>query len=115
MTHDLLNGKLGVINVGLEMFADSVKRSGASLAHLDWRPAGDGDPKLAWRLAQLTGDAGDTRDTGSRIDRANEEATARMLSDRPVLIDVSLRADAIWPQLWAGGRRTLTHAGAPIP
>lgn len=115
MTQNLLDGIPGVINIGLEMFAGSVRRSGAPLAHLDWRPAGDGDPKLAWTLALLTGDASDAQAAGSRVDRANDEATARMLAARPVLIDVSLRADAVWPQLWAGGRRMLTHAGAPIP
>lgn len=115
MKHDLLHDRLGVVNVGLEMFTSSVAQAGAPLVHLDWRPAGDGDPKLAWALAQLTGDTDDPDAFGSRIDRANDEATGRMLAARPVLIDVSLRADAIWPELWANGRKTLTHAGAPIP
>ena len=115
MKHDLLHDTLAVVNVGLEMFTSSVAQAGAPLVHLDWRPAGDGDPKLAWTLAQLTGDADDPDAIGSRIDRANDAATNRMLAARPVLIDVSLRADAIWPELWANGRKTLTHAGAPIP
>lgn len=115
MTPDLLHDRLGVVNVGLEMFVESVARSGVPVAQLDWRPPGDGEPALAWTLAQLTGDPDDPDAAGSRIDRANGEATGRMLAARPVLVDVALRADAIWPDLWADGRRTLTHAGAPIP
>jgi len=38
-----------------------------------------------------------------------------MLAARPLLVDVAMRADEIWPELWANGRKTLTHAGAPIP
>jgi hypothetical protein len=114
VTADLLHEPLGVVNVGLEMFVDSVARSGAPIAQLDWRPPGDADPRLAWALAQLAGDADDPDSIGSRIDRANDAATERMLAARPVLVDVALRADEVWPELWAGGKRTLTHAGAPI-
>ena len=115
MKNDLLHEPLGVVNVGLEMFVDSVARSGVPIAQVDWRPPGDGDPKLAWTLAQLAGDAEDPQAIGSRIDRANQAATGRMLAARPVLVDVALRAEEVWPELWFGGRRTLTHAGAPIP
>lgn len=115
MRNDLLHDRLGVVNVGLEMFTESVARAGAPLAHLDWRPAGDGDAQLAWVLAQLAGDADDPESPGTRVDRANQAATERMLAARPVLVDVALRADEIWPELWANGKRTLTHAGAPIP
>jgi hypothetical protein len=112
---DLLHEPLGVVNVGLEMFTDSVERAGASIVRLDWRPPGDGDPKLAWMLAQLAADADDPAAVGSRIDRANQAAIERMLAARPLLVDVAMRADGIWPELWANGRKTLTHAGAPIP
>ena len=54
---DLLHDALGVVNVGLEIFADSVTQAGVPLAQIDWRPPGDGDPKLAWVLARLAGDA----------------------------------------------------------
>jgi hypothetical protein len=111
----LLHGRLAVLNVGPEVFAESVRAGGAPVAQVEWRPAGDGDPKLAWRLAQLTGDPDDRDAPGSRVDRANQAAVERMLAARAVLVDVALRADEVWPQLWANGKRTLTHAGAPIP
>jgi hypothetical protein len=115
MKGDLLHDPLAVLNVGPEMFAESVRVAGAPVAQVEWRPPGDGEPRLAWRLAQLAGDPDDPESPGSRIDRANRTAVERMLAARAVLVDVALRADAIWPQLWANGGRTLTHAGAPIP
>jgi hypothetical protein len=113
MKHDLLAGKPSVLNVGLDMFVGSVRDAGAAISHLDWRPAGDGDARLAWALAQLAGDADDPEAPGSKVDAANETATQRMLSAQPMLVDV-VRAAEAWPQLWADGRKTLTHAGAPV-
>jgi hypothetical protein len=80
MKHDLLHGKLSVVNVGLDLFTPSLTLANVPFAHLDWRPPGDGDPKLAWALAQLTGDPDDPDAAGSLIDCANDEATGRMLA-----------------------------------
>src|SRR5262245_37797989 len=112
---DLLHDPLGVVNVGLEMFVPSIERGGAPVVNLDWRPAGDGDPRLAWMLAELTGDPTDPNAPGSRVDAANNVAVQRMLAARAVLVDVALRADQVWPELRVNGKKTLTHAGAPIP
>ncbi len=106
MPGEPLTRKPTILNVGLEMLAAGPRAAGAAVTHLDWRPPGDGNPALARALAQLAGDA--------RTDAANEAAVARMLAARPRLVDVALRADEIWPQLWSGGTRTLTHAGAPV-
>jgi Protein of unknown function (DUF1116) len=95
-----------ILNIGLETLATGPRAAGAAVTHLDWRPPGDGDPALARALARLAGDA--------RTDAANDAAVARMLAARPRLVDVALRADEVWPQLWSGGARTLTHAGAPL-
>jgi hypothetical protein len=111
---DLLQDKLRVVNVGLQMFAQTAAGAGVPVTQVDWRPAGDGDAQLAWTLAQLVGDKDDPDAPGSVVDRANEDSVKRMLEAQPVLVDVALRADEIWPALWAGGRKTLTHAGAPI-
>ena len=111
---ELLHDKLGIVNIGLAMFAQTAAAAGAAVTQVDWRPAGDGDAKLAWALAQMTGDAEDADAPGSIVDRANAASVKRMLEAQPVLVDVALRADEIWPALWAKGRKTLTHAGAPI-
>ncbi|MDH3319157.1 MAG: DUF1116 domain-containing protein [Betaproteobacteria bacterium] len=107
MKRELLGRTPAILNVGLETLVTGPRAAGAAVTHLDWRPAGDGEPALARALARLTGDA--------RTDAANDAAVAGMLAARPHLVDVELRAEDIWPHLWEGGARLLTHAGAPLP
>lgn len=115
MSASLIGAPLEVLNVGVEDFVRSLRETGASARHVDWRPPGNGDPRLAWVLALLTGDAERGADCiGSRIDRANDIAAERMLAARPMLVDVALHARDVWPELWKGGRKVLTHAGAPV-
>ena len=102
---------LSVLNVGVDTFQASLTQGGARTLHLDWQPPAQGDAQLAWQLAQLLGDASDPTSIGSRIDQANEVALQKVLTSQPVLVDVALRADSIWPDLG----RTLLHAGAPHP
>jgi len=108
---DLLKDDLSVINVGLDLFVESVRASRVPLMHVDWRPVGDGGVALAWQLAQLVGDPADADAPGSRVDRANAIAVERMLAARPMLVDVALHACEVWPDMG----RTLLHAGAPVP
>lgn len=106
----LIKDKLAVIALGLDPFADAVAKAGAAIERVDWRPPGDGDPRLAALLAEMTGDADDADCPGSRIDRANQEALRRLLAAKPMLVDVALHAREVWPEMG----RTLFHAGAPI-
>jgi hypothetical protein len=101
---------IGVINVGVEAFTRSVRDAGGRAVQVEWQPPGDGDPALAWTLAQLMPDAGGRDSIGARIDRANADAVARVLAAQPVLVDVARHARDVWP----GMGRTLMHAGAPI-
>ena len=111
MTTSLLADEpLSVINVGVDAFTRSVREAGGTVTQLDWRPVGDGDPRLAWALAELAGDTGDADAVGARIDRANAQAVERITSAQPVLIDVALHARDVWPDMG----RTLLHAGAPV-
>lgn len=102
--------ELRAVNVGLETFTRSVREAGGHAVHVDWRPPGDGDPELAWALAQLMPDADGCECLGARIDRANAEAVQRIVSAQPVLVDVAPHARDVW----TGMGRTLLHAGAPI-
>jgi len=86
------------------------RSGGAEFVEADWRPPGNGDPRLAQLLAAMIGDTDDPACIGSRIDRANRTAIARVLAARPMLIDVALHAREIWPEMG----RTLWHAGPPI-
>ena len=101
---------LSVVNVGVDTFTRSVRESGGTALQIDWRPVGEGEPVLAWVLAQLASDRHDLECIGARIDRANALAVERMLSAQPVLVDVALHAREVWP----GMERTLLHAGAPV-
>ena len=110
--HTLLSSVPSVINIGLESFVDSVIGNGGTAQHLDWQPPGDADPGLAWQLAQLMGEADDAASLGSRIDRANALACEKVIAARPMLVDVALRADGVWPEMKSD--RILLHAGAPV-
>jgi FdrA protein len=53
---DLLAGPPRVISVGLELFATTLVSLQVPALHVDWRPPGDGDPRLAGLLAELSDD-----------------------------------------------------------
>ena len=58
---DLFAGPLRVVNLGLELFAETLAADGVIVVHVDWRPPAGGDPRLAVLLAALDdeADAGD--------------------------------------------------------
>jgi hypothetical protein len=97
----LLAGPLRVVNIGLSAFAHDLAASGAAVAQVDWAP-----PK-----AELVPILQFLSAKHSLIQRANDEALARILSAEPVLADVR-RAGELIPQLDAG--RLMLHAGPPI-
>ncbi|MFN8111502.1 MAG: DUF1116 domain-containing protein [Thermoleophilia bacterium] len=94
-----------VVNLGLESFADAVRAQGAPVAHVDWRPAGEGDPRTVALLTRLWGAHGD------RVDAANRTAVGRMEAARPLVTGVSAARDAV---PWLAEGRRLLHSGPPI-
>ncbi len=50
-----LTGPLSAINVGLEIFAESLKDQGAEVVWVDWRPPAGGNERLAAILARMRG------------------------------------------------------------
>jgi hypothetical protein len=42
----LLQEKVKVVNIGLELFAESLKQQGVEIAHVAWQPPAQGDPEL---------------------------------------------------------------------
>ena len=50
-----LRGPLSAINVGLEIFAESLKDQGAEVVWVDWRPPAGGNERLAAILAKMRG------------------------------------------------------------
>lgn len=54
---DDLQGPVRVVNVGLELFAETLAADGVDVIHVDWRPPAGGDPRLAALLAALDDEA----------------------------------------------------------
>ncbi|MCH8184714.1 MAG: hypothetical protein IH862_01265 [Chloroflexi bacterium] len=52
---ELLGQRLQVVNIGLEVFAETLRRHQVPLVHLDWRPPAQGDAHLLDLLRRLQG------------------------------------------------------------
>jgi hypothetical protein len=98
----LIETSLGVVNVGLAQFAETIAATGGAVTQLDWRPPALGDRGAGMALARLTGDA--------RIEEANAKAFAAFLGAVPVLRGVG----AAGRTLPGMGERMILHAGPPI-
>jgi len=98
----LIKQKLGVINVGLTQFAETIAATGGPVTQLEWTPPAFGDRDAAMALARLT--------NLPAIEIANDTAFAAFLAASPRLHDVGTAA-ALLPGL---GERTILHAGPPI-
>jgi uncharacterized protein DUF1116 len=97
-----------LLNIGLAGFAEPPRAHGGSVLQLDWRPPADGDRDLGLTLARLEDDPDDA--IGRQVAEANATALDRLLSARPLLVDIKPAREAI-PEL---GERLLLHAGPPI-
>jgi len=53
----LLAGPRGIVNVGLERFAEILESSGTAVVHVDWQPPAGGDPDLVRLLRAVEGEA----------------------------------------------------------
>lgn len=49
----ILGESLRVINIGLESFAEDLRREGVEVVQMDWRPPAGGNKRLASLLANL--------------------------------------------------------------
>ncbi|HEV2579273.1 MAG TPA: DUF1116 domain-containing protein [Ktedonobacteraceae bacterium] len=98
-TSDLFTSPVRAVNVGSDLFADALAAQGAAVARVAWQPpAGNSDDALGVLLPDV------------RVDKANQEATRRMIAARPRLVDVRPAREAI-PGMH---QHLLLHAGPPI-
>jgi hypothetical protein len=51
--NELFEGKLQVINMGLEVFAENLEEQGVRTLQMSWRPPAGGSEKLASLLKKL--------------------------------------------------------------
>ena len=50
----LLRGEVRVVNIGLDGFAEELRRAGVPVIALDWRPPAVTDPRIRRLLAKLS-------------------------------------------------------------
>ena len=101
----LFQTPLGVINAGLNGFADDLQRQSVPVIDLDWRPPAGGNADLAGILTRMVVDA----QLSERIQAANQEVLRRILAADPRVMDVAPARQAMGlPD------HTVLHAGPPI-
>jgi uncharacterized protein DUF1116 len=96
--------RVGVVNVGLPLFADAVREQGAPVISVDWRVPAGGEPAAVAALGRLCGIHAE------RVEAANAEVLRRLDQGTPLLTGVSTVAAAV-PGL---SDRTLLHCGPAI-
>jgi len=100
-----LPDEVGVVNVGLSMFADSVIDQGADAVDVDWKIPAGGRSESVDALARLYGPA------ARSIGEANAEVVRRLDQATPFLRSVGTARDDV-PGM---DERTILHCGPPLP
>ena len=99
-----LPASVGVVNVGLPLFADAIAEQGAPVIAVDWQVPAGGEPAAVAALDRLYGIHAE------RIEVANAEVIRRLDRGIPLLTGVTRVAAAV-PDLPG---RTLLHCGPAI-
>ena len=102
MIDRLFRDELRVVNVGLEVFADSIDAAGGTVQRTDWRPPAAGNKQVGAALASLVNLAA--------VEQANGRAFAAYLNAQPVLAGIGTARD----DLPGMGERMILHAGPPV-
>ncbi len=84
-----LPAEVNVVNVGLSLFADSVRDQGAQAVDVDWRIPAGGRPDLVEALTRLAGPL------HARVQAANQEVHRRLDSGTPLLTGVARCIDVV--------------------
>jgi hypothetical protein len=103
-TETVLPDEVGVVNVGLPLFADAVRAQGRPAVQVEWRVPAGGDATALAALRRLSGTLNE------RVDDANAEVFRRLDTGVPVLSAVRPAGEVV-PGL-AG--RSLRHAGPAL-
>lgn len=103
--NELFNGKLNVINVGIQSFKEDIQKQNATVTHLEWTPPGRGNPEIIAALDKL-----EESDIAEKIEAANKLAVERIVNSQPVLIGFDQAINVV-PGMT---KKTILHAGPPI-
>lgn len=105
MTRELvLPDEVGVVNVGLPLFADAVRAQGRPAVQVDWRVPAGGDRTALAALRRLSGPLNE------RVDEANAEVFRRLDTGVPIVSGIRPAAEVV-PGLTG---RSLRHSGPAL-
>ncbi|OBU06263.1 DUF1116 domain-containing protein [Morganella psychrotolerans] len=102
----LFKQPLSVINAGIEMFSDDLKKQHVPVTHLNWTPPGQGNVAVIRALDQIEGNAL----LQEKINAANALALERIIGSQPVLIGYDQAINVV-PGMT---KNTILHAGPPV-
>ena len=102
----LFKQPLSVINAGIEMFSDDLKKQHVPVTHLNWTPPGQGNVEVIRVLDQIEGNAL----LQEKIKAANSLALERIIGSQPVLIGYDQAINVV-PGMT---KNTILHAGPPV-
>jgi hypothetical protein len=101
----LFNQPLNVINVGIAMFSDDLKKQHVPVTQLDWTPPGQGNMQVVDALDRLA-----EKPLAEKIAAANKIALERIIQSHPVLVGYDQAINVV-PGMT---RTTILHAGPPV-
>ena len=104
MSQTLFNQPLNVINVGIAMFSDDLKKQNVPVTQLDWTPPGQGNMQVVAALDEIADSP-----LADKIAAANQQALERIIQSHPVLIGFDQAINVV-PGMT---RNTILHAGPP--
>ena len=106
MSQSLFSQPLNVINVGIAMFSDDLKKQHVEVTQLDWTPPGQGNMQVVQALDNIADSP-----LADKIAAANQQALERIIQSHPVLIGFDQAINVV-PGMTA---KTILHAAADHP
>ena len=103
MSQSLFSQPLNVINVGIAMFSDDLKKQHVEVTQLDWTPPGQGNMQVVQALDNIADSP-----LADKIASANQQALERIIQSHPVLIGFDQAINVV-PGMTP---KTILHAGA---
>ncbi|MCA1921782.1 DUF1116 domain-containing protein [Buttiauxella noackiae] len=101
----LFTQPLNVINVGIAMFSDDLKKQSVPVTQLDWTPPGQGNLAVVNALDSIAAPA-----LAEKVAAANKLAVERIIQSQPVLVGYDQAINVV-PGMT---RNTILHAGPPV-
>lgn len=102
----LFKQPLNVINVGIEMFSDDLKKQHVPVTHLNWTPPGQGNVAVIRALDKIESNAA----LQEKIAAANAQALERIIQSQPMLVGYDQAINVV-PGMT---KNTILHAGPPV-